>query len=97
MRVVTIPNELFFGSGHTADLSKELDDQRKTDVPVQPLIEILTRYKFTVEENTPLEQEIALDPELLGQGVRKPARLLQRRHEDDCAQETRVPSILPAT
>ena len=33
---------------------------------VRPLIEILTRYKFTVEENTPLEQEIALDPELLG-------------------------------
>ena len=63
---VTIPNELFFGWGHTADLSKDLDDQRKTDVPVQPLIEILNRYKFTVEEDTPLEQEIALDPELLG-------------------------------
>ena len=30
------------------------------------LIEILSRYKFTVEENTPLEEEIALDPELLG-------------------------------
>ena len=24
------------------------------------------RYKFTVEENTPIEQEVALDPELLG-------------------------------
>ncbi len=30
------------------------------------LIEILSRYKFTVEENTPLEEEVALDPELLG-------------------------------
>ncbi len=30
------------------------------------LIQILSRYKFTVEENTPLEEEIALDPELLG-------------------------------
>ena len=30
------------------------------------IIEILSHYKFTVEENTPLEQEIALDPELLG-------------------------------
>ena len=28
---------------------------------------ILTHYKFTVEENTPIEQEVALDPELLGQ------------------------------
>ncbi|MBD4629571.1 N-6 DNA methylase, partial [Xanthomonas citri pv. citri] len=33
---------------------------------VQGLIEILSRYKFTIEENTPLEEEIALDPELLG-------------------------------
>ena len=30
------------------------------------MVEILSRYKFTVEENTPLEEEIALDPELLG-------------------------------
>ena len=27
---------------------------------------ILEHYKFTVEENTPIEQEVALDPELLG-------------------------------
>ena len=30
------------------------------------LIPLLNRYKFTVEENTPVEQEVALDPELLG-------------------------------
>ena len=30
------------------------------------LIAVLNRYKFTVEENTPVEQEVALDPELLG-------------------------------
>ena len=30
------------------------------------LISLLTHYKFTVEENTPIEQEVALDPELLG-------------------------------
>lgn len=63
---LTLPNELFFGGDRVADLSKEFDDPRKTTVSVRPLIEILTRYKFTVEENTPLEQEIALDPELLG-------------------------------
>ncbi|MYI71075.1 MAG: N-6 DNA methylase [Synechococcus sp. SB0673_bin_10] len=30
------------------------------------LVSIFNRYKFTVEENTPIEQEVALDPELLG-------------------------------
>ena len=30
------------------------------------LVNIFNRYKFTVEENTPIEQEVALDPELLG-------------------------------
>ena len=63
---LTLPNELFFGKEQHADLSEEFDDQRKRDVSVRPFIEILSRYKFTVEENTPLEQEIALDPELLG-------------------------------
>ena len=30
------------------------------------LITLFERYKFTVHENTPVEQEVALDPELLG-------------------------------
>ena len=30
------------------------------------LFSLLDHYKFTVEENTPIEQEVALDPELLG-------------------------------
>ena len=30
------------------------------------LIPLLNHYKFTVQENTPIEQEVALDPELLG-------------------------------
>ena len=32
----------------------------------QGLLPLLEHYKFTVEENTPIEQEVALDPELLG-------------------------------
>ena len=32
----------------------------------QGLIDLLDSFKFTVEENTPAEQEVALDPELLG-------------------------------
>ena len=31
------------------------------------LISLFENYKFTVEENTPAEEEVALDPELLGQ------------------------------
>ncbi|MGC8927948.1 MAG: Eco57I restriction-modification methylase domain-containing protein, partial [Myxococcota bacterium] len=34
--------------------------------PVRGLIEILKNYNFTIDENTPIDQEIALDPELLG-------------------------------
>ena len=30
------------------------------------LFPLLNHYKFTVEENTPIEQDVALDPELLG-------------------------------
>ena len=33
---------------------------------VRGLINILDGYKFTIAENTPIEEEIALDPELLG-------------------------------
>ena len=32
----------------------------------QGLVPLLEHYKFTVEENTPIDQEVALDPELLG-------------------------------
>ena len=34
--------------------------------PDKGLISILTRYNFTIEENSPEEQQVALDPELLG-------------------------------
>ncbi|MEW6664575.1 MAG: TaqI-like C-terminal specificity domain-containing protein [Thermodesulfobacteriota bacterium] len=61
-----VPNELFFGEDRKVDLSEIYDDKRRGREPVRGLIETLGRYKFTVEENTPLEQEIALDPELLG-------------------------------
>ena len=34
--------------------------------PEKGLISILKRYNFTIEENSPEEQQVALDPELLG-------------------------------
>jgi len=61
-----LPNELFFAEEQEADLSAVYDDQRRKKEKVRGLIETLSRYKFTVEENTPFEEEIALDPELLG-------------------------------
>jgi adenine-specific DNA-methyltransferase len=66
-----LPNDLFFGAERTADLSKDYGEEdkrtaRSKKAKVRGLIEILSRYKFTIEENTPLEEEIALDPELLG-------------------------------
>ena len=56
----------FLGGTSLRISAKNLTTSARAEVSVRPLIEILTRYKFTVEENTPLEQEIALDPELLG-------------------------------
>ena len=35
--------------------------------PQKGLFPLFNHYKFTVEESTPIEQEVALDPELLGQ------------------------------
>jgi adenine-specific DNA-methyltransferase len=61
-----LPNELFFGEERELDLSAVYEDARRKKEKVSGPIDILSRYKFTVEENTPLEEEIALDPELLG-------------------------------
>lgn len=61
-----IPNELFFGRERELDLSKIYDDEKHKKDHVAGLINILDQYQFTVEENTPLDQAVALDPELLG-------------------------------
>ena len=49
------------------------NEQRKLHVPdtlffheEKGIFPLFSRYKFTVEENTPIEQEVALEPELLG-------------------------------
>jgi len=59
-----LPNALFFGVQKNVDLSVYFGRRRIVDVA--GLIDLFQRYKFTVEENTPLEEEAALDPELLG-------------------------------
>lgn len=62
----TIPNRLFFGGEVSVDLSDSYGDAKHGAERVSGLIRILARYKFTIVENTPIDQEIALDPELLG-------------------------------
>lgn len=48
---LSIPNRLFFQKGGEGP---------------QGLIPLLESYKFTIEENTTIEEDVALDPELLG-------------------------------
>lgn len=61
-----VPDYLFFGGTADADLSEWYGDKRKKHIRVEGIIDIFKRYYFTVEENTPLDQEVSLDPELLG-------------------------------
>lgn len=63
-----LPDWLFFGEevGRSIDLSQWYDDTKKRNVSARGIIDILKRYNFTIEENTPLDQEVSLDPELLG-------------------------------
>ena len=61
-----IPNFLFFSEYRILDLSEAYGDKRRKKEKVRGLINLLDSYKFTVTENTPIEEEIALDPELLG-------------------------------
>lgn len=60
-----VPNKLFFDGVPDAELNTEFDTKGKR-YPVRGLIDLLNSYKFTVDENTPLDEEVALDPELLG-------------------------------
>ena len=61
-----IPNELFFGDGaDEVDLNDVFGTKNRKYKP-RGLLKIFDSYKFTIEENTPVEEEVALDPELLG-------------------------------
>ncbi|MBU3836853.1 MAG: Eco57I restriction-modification methylase domain-containing protein [Candidatus Phocaeicola faecigallinarum] len=66
VKLLNIPDFLFFIPEESVDLSVWYNDKRKKRVKVRGLINILKRYNFTVEENTPFDKEVSLDPELLG-------------------------------
>lgn len=65
---LVLPDFLFFGDevGKNIDLSEWYGDKNKKKVSARGIIDILKRYNFTVEENTPFDKEVSLDPELLG-------------------------------
>ena len=61
-----VPDYLFFETEKEYDNLNKIYDTKGKHYTVRGLIEILKKYKFTIHENTPIEEEIALDPELLG-------------------------------
>ena len=63
-----VPDYLFFGQEEKTDLSADYGKKNKgtKEAAVKGLINILKSYKFTIAENTPIEEDVALDPELLG-------------------------------
>lgn len=63
-----VPDYIFFGRDENVDFSDDYGDTSPQfkQASVKGLINILKTYNFTVEENTPAEIEVALDPELLG-------------------------------
>ncbi len=61
-----VPNHLFLAEEQTVDLSAAYGENKRKNEKVRGLLHILHAYKFTIVENTPIDQEIALDPELLG-------------------------------
>jgi hypothetical protein len=61
-----IPNSLFWGPEQVVDLSEAYGENKYSSSRVAGLVRIFDHYKFTVAENTPLDEEVALDPELLG-------------------------------
>ena len=71
------------------------NDRRKLHVPGEiffhlgdGIFSLFNRYKFTVEENTPVEQEVALDPELLGQVFENLLGVYNPETEDLARKET---------
>ena len=60
-----VPDKLFFGK-EDVDLNEARGTKNKSSEHVRGILDIFNSYKFTVDENTPIEEEVALDPELLG-------------------------------
>ncbi|WP_199555100.1 Eco57I restriction-modification methylase domain-containing protein [Sandaracinobacteroides hominis] len=60
-----VPNRVFFGAPEDVDLNAIYETKGKR-YTARGLFTLFDDYVFTVEENTSAEEEVALDPELLG-------------------------------
>ena len=60
-----VPNKLFYARREDG-FTLPGEGARARPQPMEGLNRIFDRYRFTVAENTPLEEDVALDPELLG-------------------------------
>ncbi|PKN78576.1 MAG: hypothetical protein CVU48_07940 [Candidatus Cloacimonetes bacterium HGW-Cloacimonetes-1] len=61
-----VPDELFLLENEQDIDLNDIYGTTSKRYKVRGLLSILHSYKFTVAENTPVEEEVALDPELLG-------------------------------
>lgn len=61
----SVPNELFFSQEVKADFNSEFGTSKR-NYKVEGLFTILSKYNFTIDENTVDDKEVALDPEMLG-------------------------------
>ncbi|MCG2726039.1 MAG: N-6 DNA methylase [Elusimicrobia bacterium] len=59
------PNFLFFSNEIEVDLNKDYGTKNKK-YTTHGIINLLETYNFTVDESTPIDVEIAIDPEMLG-------------------------------
>ncbi len=67
--VIKVPNFLFYGIQEETQVTKGKGAKATTSIEIvqhKGLNGILKSYKFTLDENTPFEEDIALDPEMLG-------------------------------
>lgn len=67
--VIKIPNFLFYGIEEEQEVTRGRGARATTTIEKvehKGLNGILKSYKFTLDENTPFEEDIALDPEMLG-------------------------------
>lgn len=60
------PNKLFFSEEEVVDLSQDYNNDNYKKTKVRGIINILETYNFTIDENSPIDIEVSLDPELLG-------------------------------
>ncbi|MCB5234063.1 MAG: Eco57I restriction-modification methylase domain-containing protein [Candidatus Cloacimonetes bacterium] len=64
--ILKVPDKLFLQDDEQMIDLNSIYGTKDKRYRVRGLLSILHSYKFTVAENTPIEEEVALDPELLG-------------------------------